>query len=155
MPVTRKNASAWRAVPPAARLLGPAGLLPFALLAIVAIGSGAEPGRLAQSLLVGYGAVILSFMGGCRWGLAAAGAGEDAKPALFVISVLPALYAWLASLQAFAPAAFALAVGFLALYLAERHPLLRAAAPPWWLALRGPLTAGAACSLAAAALAAL
>ena len=155
MPVTRQSASSLHAVPRTARLLGLAGLLPFAGFALTAIGSGSDLSRATQPVLIGYGAVILSFMGGCRWGLAAAGHEDDAKPALYLISVLPALYAWLASLLAFAPAAYALAAGFVALYLAERHPLLRANAPSWWLALRGPLTLGAAFSLAAAGLAAL
>lgn len=43
--------------------------------------------------MVTYGAILLSFIGGCSWGLVAAGLADG--PALFslVLSALPALYA--------------------------------------------------------------
>ena len=103
-------------VPKAAWQLGLAGLLPFGALAL-GVFLGIEG---AQSGLLNYGALILSFMGGCRWGFAAAGLGQGATFGLLGVSVLPALYAWCALLLPFGPAALALSVGFLALYVADR-----------------------------------
>lgn len=130
-------------VPAAAWQLGLAGLLPFGALALgVVLGvAGAQTG------LVHYGALILSFMGGCRWGFAAAGLGEGARFGALSLSVLPALYAWGALLLPFAPAALALSVGFLLLFLADRRLTASGGAPAWWTTLRAPLSAGACLSL--------
>ena len=135
-------------VPAAAWKLGLAGLLPFGALAIgVALGlDHAETG------LLNYGALILSFMGGCRWGFAAAGLGQGASFSMLGISVLPALYAWAVLLMPFAPAALALSVGFLGLYLADRALTKTGGAPDWWTNLRTPLSAGACLALITPAL---
>ncbi|MEM6679182.1 MAG: DUF3429 domain-containing protein, partial [Pseudomonadota bacterium] len=60
-------------VPPPARWLGLAGLLPFAGLTLLAIATPDAINEEARTLLAAYGAAILSFMGGCRWGFASAG----------------------------------------------------------------------------------
>ncbi|MEM7060772.1 MAG: DUF3429 domain-containing protein [Pseudomonadota bacterium] len=131
------------AVPPAAAQLGYAGLLPFAALVVGSI-AGFE---WASNGLMFYGALILSFMGGCRWGFAAAplGAGPAFRP--LAISVLPALYAWCALMLPFRAAALTLAAGFFILFLADRALTLQGGAPAWWTALRLPLTLGAVASL--------
>ena len=90
---------------------------------------------MAKSMLVSYGMVILSFMGGCRWGFAAAGLGEGSTYRLFAIAVLPALYAWPMGHLAFEWAALGLAAGFLALFVADRVLTLGHGAPAWWSAL--------------------
>lgn len=55
--------------PAAALLLGWAGVTPFVAFAILAtLGPPAHAGA-AMAALVGYGAIILSFMGGVIWGL--------------------------------------------------------------------------------------
>lgn len=130
-------------VPTPAWQLGLAGLLPFAALALAAL-FGIEG---ARDGLLNYGALILSFMGGCRWGFAAAGLGQGASFAMLGISVLPALYAWAVLLLRFAPAALALSAGFLALYLADRALTASEGAPAWWTTLRTPLSAGACLAL--------
>jgi len=81
-----------RKVPPAAMWLGFGGLVPFLGLGLLSFGESMRD--VAVTGLIGYGVVILSFMGGCRWGFAAAGLGEGASPASLGLSVLPALYAW-------------------------------------------------------------
>ena len=64
-------ASEDQAVPPVARWLGYAGLLPQAL-AFVAVAAGEVGGRFtALALSYAYAALILSFLGGMWWGLAA------------------------------------------------------------------------------------
>ncbi len=139
-------------IPEPARLLGYAGLIPFFGLAGLS-GFLSEPhASMAQAWLTGYGAVILSFMGGCRWGFAAAGLGDGPSFAPLAISVLPSLYGWaVVSALPFTPAALALAVGFFALYVADVRLTRERGAPVWWRALRLPLSAGAAGALVLAA----
>ncbi len=84
-----------QAVPGGHRLawgLGLAGALPFLAAALAA--ALAMPG--AATVLIAYGAVILSFLGGIHWGLAAAG--RPPAAARLVIGVVPSLVAWLALL---------------------------------------------------------
>ncbi|MEL6265969.1 MAG: DUF3429 domain-containing protein [Pseudomonadota bacterium] len=140
-------------VPRAAKWMGLAGLIPFIGLAL-AVATGAGPA--ASSLLAGYAAVILSFMGGCRWGFAAAGLGrhcDEQEWLRYAIAVMPALYAWpvLAMADPLRPALMAL--GFLALLGADVVLTRQGGAPTWWPSLRWPLSLGAAASLGLAALA--
>ncbi|MEL6978694.1 MAG: DUF3429 family protein, partial [Pseudomonadota bacterium] len=114
--------------PTAAAQLGFAGLAPFAFCAAAALLAAPAWSVAAQVGLLLYGAVILSFMGGCRWGFAAAGLGEGPSFAALGISVLPALWAFAVLGAALAPPSLfgaslplpagclALAAGFLALY---------------------------------------
>ncbi len=132
-----------RAVPPAARWLGLAGLIPFAALAVLALLASPPGDGVARGALAFCGAVSRSFMGGCRWGLAAAGMG--AGPALrpLALSVAPSLWAWI-SLMAPAPVDLGmLAFGLIALYAADLALTRAGGAPTWWPALRWPLTLGA------------
>jgi len=119
-------------------------LIPFAALLVGTIAGWGW----AATGLVFYGALILSFMGGCRWGFAAAplGAGPEYLP--LCISVVPALYAWIALMLPMQWTALALAVGFVALFLADRVLAHHGGAPTWWPTLRLPLTIGATASLA-------
>lgn len=136
--------------PAAARLLGFAGLIPFVGLAAVAL-VGPEAWRaVAQAALAQYGAIILSFMGGCRWGFAAAGMGRGPAFDLLAISVAPALYAWGVLVAAPAPLDLAmLAAGLAALLAADLALARQGGAPRWWPALRWPLTLVAGLSLLA------
>lgn len=133
-------------VPRAAVLLGGAGLIPFVGLAVCtwAYPMGGEAGR----ILTAYGVVILSFMGGCRWGLAAAGMGQGPSTGMLAISVVPALWAWAAwFLLPETGVQIALAVGLIALLAADIALTREGGAPPWWPRLRWPLSIGAAGSL--------
>lgn len=103
---------ATRSVPPelprGAIQLGWAGVLPFFALALLAwLPPWRDPA--AQALLA-YGAVILSFLGGVRWGRAmASGAGTGQ----FAAAVVPSLWGWLAwLLLSPLPALCVLAGGF-------------------------------------------
>lgn len=138
-------------VPAAARWLGLAGLVPFFGLAGLAWLPETAVAGWATEALIGYGAVILSFMGGCRWGLAAAGMAEGPSFRLLGASVVPALYAWGAAALPPALALLTLGVGLLALLAADLSLTRAGGAPPWWPALRWPLSLGAAASLAVAA----
>ena len=140
-------------IPGPALWLGLSGLIPFAGLAVAPLWLGAEGALQAQAALLVYGAVILSFMGGCRWGFAAAGLGGGPGWAPLGVSVLPALFGWAAVLLFAGPqACVALAAGFAALFLADAALTRTGGAPPWWTALRFPLSLGAAGSLMVSAL---
>lgn len=145
------------AVPTAAAWLGAAGLLPFAALALAALAAPGGWRDLALTALSGYGAVILSFMGGCRWGFASAGLGRGPTWGPLAISVVPALYAWVALLvtpdEPGGATALLLAFGFPALLLADVGLAARGGAPAWWPSLRWPLTLGATLAMLVGALA--
>ncbi len=139
-----------KAIPRPALWLGLAGLIPFVALAALSWLPGSHTDWVVP-LLTGYGVVILSFMGGCRWGLAAAGFGQGQGTRLFALSVTPALYAWIVALLPDAQAQALLAVGLLALLAADLHLTKTGGAPDWWPSLRWPLSLGAAGSLFAGA----
>lgn len=90
-------------VPVGAVLLGIAGLIPFLGFAALALGEAdgkfRGTGLSARTMLSAYGAVIASFLGGIRWGVAAA---RDSGNADYLIAILPSLIAW-AALAAPAP----------------------------------------------------
>ncbi|SFU32744.1 Protein of unknown function [Methylobacterium sp. 174MFSha1.1] len=137
-----------RAASPAALILGGAGLIPFLGLAALVI-LGLSPFGLApRPLLAAYGAVIASFLGGLRWGAAAAspeGRGVD-----YAVSVVPSLIAWAAL---FAPAPWDLrALGALVLAwgLVDQDLPRRGLVPAWLGRLRLVLSGVAGLALLAA-----
>src|SRR5208282_5305713 len=84
-----------RAMPLPARVLGVAGLIPFALGAL-AVNFAPEIKAEAAATLLLYGSVILSFLGGIRWGFAVL---EEEKAGwAYGLSVVPSLAAWFAAI---------------------------------------------------------
>lgn len=84
-------------VPVGAVLLGIAGLVPFLGFAALAV-SGSDGGLgtiglMPRTILSAYGAVIASFLGGIRWGAAAARDGGNAD---YLLAIVPSLLAWTA-----------------------------------------------------------
>jgi hypothetical protein len=126
-------------------------LIPFAGLAAGVVVSR-DYGASCSRALLGYGVVILSFVGALHWGFAMAwGAlGCQERRRLFIWSVLPALLAWIAMLLA-PPMGYALLVaGFIAHYSQDLRlvRLIPGALPDWYLPLRTRLTVGACVCLA-------
>jgi len=133
-----------KGIPPAPRWLGFLGLLSFAAFSLAALVPSAFFHAAAPAVLLAYGAVILSFLGGIRWGLAIA---DDEAAGLFArlgFSVVPALLAWAGLLLPTQAGLLLLAAGFAVMLVAD---LRLAAAPPWYRQLRLPLSAGAICAL--------
>jgi len=121
--------------------LGYGGLLPFIGLAIAGVVDPLHSPRYAQALM-GYGAVILSFVGALHWGFAmtAGAARAQAHRRAFVWSVMPALMAWAAIVLQGAGGVLILVAGFL-LQLSQDVRLARPAAlARWYLPLRWRLT---------------
>lgn len=138
-----------RAVPSAPRWLGLAGVLPqLACLAIVWGGEGdaAELARVAGGL---YAGLILSFLGGTWWGIAAAAPAAQGRGVLgwvWVAAILPSLVAFSAGLWCLVrpaqpePALAVLAFALLVSPLVDLRLTGMALAPRWWMALRVPLS---------------
>ena len=136
------------AIPRSALILGLAGLLPFLWGALTVLRP--ELGQWGQLTLGGrfvgpyvqlfYGAVILSFMSGVLWGFATKATGRAAT-AGYILSVIPALWAFLMTGGGPTAAAINLIVGFLALLLLDWHFWRLELAPSWWMHLRVLLTA--------------
>jgi hypothetical protein len=94
-------------LPPGMLLLGWSGVLPFA--GAIGLAFAAPQWRmLAMSAFVAYGAVILSFLGGARWG---SGLITGAAPLRFAEAVLPSLIGFAALVLLHSPG---IALGLLA-----------------------------------------
>lgn len=141
------------AAPRPAVTLGFAGLIPFVGLALIAHIAPIDVALRAQYCLAAYGAVILGFLGGCRWGFAASGMGEGAGWWPLSVAVAPALLAVGALVVGDEEALWILALGLVALFATDVSLTRAGGAPAWWPALRLPLTGVAALSLVAGALA--
>lgn len=125
-------------MPKVAAWLGGLGIAPFALGAMLAIMP--DTGSAGRTLVLGYGAVILSFLGGTHWGV-----GLKTKPRgwlAYVIAVMLSLVGWSAMLAGPAIGFPILAVGFV---VALAFDILGAASTPqlpgWYVGLRILLTA--------------
>jgi len=135
-------------IPRTALILGLFGLIPFLWGAITVIRP--ELGHWTMMTFGGrfvgpyiglsYGTIILAFMSGVLWGFATKATGRIAT-ASYILSVIPALWAFFMVGGGPTTAAVNLIAGFLALLLLDWHVWRLGLAPPWWMHLRGTLTA--------------
>ncbi|MCA0891698.1 DUF3429 domain-containing protein [Qipengyuania flava] len=149
-----------QSVPALPRWLGLAGLLPqFTCVAVLYAGP-AEWREAALAIAFAYAALILSFLGGMWWGIAAAAPAAQRRKALgwlWIAAVLPSLVA----LACFLPWALDWAwpepslvmLGGALLVTLGVDAKLGALAPRWWMTLRVPLSTGLGLATIAAALA--
>jgi hypothetical protein len=126
-------------------LLGYSGLIPFFGLALMALVTGGETGAQAAQALLLYAAIICSFMGGVVWGRALAGMRDGGLVGSLVVSVIPALLAWVGVVLGGAIGALACCAGLVGLLL---HDLGVSTLPAWFKRLRVHLTTGAVISTA-------
>jgi hypothetical protein len=146
-------------IPRAALGLGLAGLLPFVWgaasqlsPALAEIGLAvAGPRFVGPYVSLAYGTVILSFMSGVLWGFATRAAGSAVATG-YALSVLPALWAFFMVGGGPAAAAISLMAGFAGLLGLDALFWRWNLAPPWWMRLRGLLTAVVLACLAVPAL---
>lgn len=136
-------------------VLGVAGLLPFAGLAVLSLMPGAAPlgigsGQARLALAV-YGAVILSFLGGVRWGIVMGFEEQDRATRDYVFAVLPALIGWAALALPRPTDLYVLALAHVLLALLDYGLACRTVAPEWYGRLRMALGAVAALALIVAA----
>jgi hypothetical protein len=138
------------AIPAPARILGLAGLIPFVACALL-VALSPESKADAAAALLAYGAVVLSFLGGVRWGFAVV-EGVSAGWNAYGLSTVPAAVAWIAVLGG-GPAGMiilALAIGLWG--FAERAYPPAFGLPAWYTRFRAMLSLASAVSLIAAAL---
>ena len=134
-------------LPPLARILGFAGLLPQAAAVVVLLLAGdADQQTAALGLAYAYAALIFSFLGGVWWGLAAA-TGLKAPKWVWIASVAPSLLALATSVVWATGSDPAVSLVVLSVFIAASVLVdlkLKAAGltPKGWLALRAPLSIG-------------
>lgn len=137
-----------RTMPPAASFLGFAGLLPQ-LACLAAAWFGAPEWRWsALAIGWGYAALILSFLGGLWWGLAAGSPDEGRRAPvwLWLAAVVPSLLAlatylpWVFGARWPGPSLYVLGAAIILSVLVDMR--LVTIRPGWWLSLRVPLSLG-------------
>jgi hypothetical protein len=131
-------------LPSSAAWLGAGGAVPFVVLGVSAPFL-TDPHRASALFALGaYGAAILSFLGGVRWGLAiaaAATARDDKRLAgALTLSVVPSLVAWLALLLPPPASLWLLLVGFAAMLYLDVSRAHAGDVPAWYPRLRWPLS---------------
>jgi hypothetical protein len=133
-------------LPQLARKLGYAGLLPQLAMVAVLLQGRLEERFIALSIAYAYAALILSFLGGLWWGLAARA--ERAPTWLWYAAVAPSLIA-LASAWPWAvgepwpgPSLVVLGVTLIGSLTVDRALARDGIAPPGWMSLRLPLSLG-------------
>lgn len=133
-------------IPMAPRLLGLAGLLPPALLALAVLFGPPSWQWSALAIAYAYTALIFSFLGGVWWGLAAAQ--KDAPGWIYGAAVLPSLIAlasyipWILGLSWPGPSMLLLGLCIIGSPLVDRRLVVAGAEPEWMLGLRGILSYG-------------
>ncbi|MEY8830957.1 DUF3429 domain-containing protein [Sedimentitalea sp. XS_ASV28] len=134
-------------IPKPALILGLAGLIPFVWGAATYLNDdlaawGAAhfgPRFVGPYVQLFYGSVILSFMSGVLWGFAAKASGRVAS-AGYVLSVIPALWAFFMTGGGPVTAGTNLIFGFAGLLLLDIAFVKWGLAPAWWTQLRVLLT---------------
>jgi len=153
-------AVAQQPIPTPALFLGLGGLIPFVVTALLAWWSAPVPesmtqwvvhqrstSELATIALGAYGAVILSFLGGVRWGNLLFDRASLMHWMPLTLSVLPSLIAWPALLLNPIPMLSLLAAGFALQYAMDVAAGKRGELPEWFVRLRLILSSGAILSL--------
>lgn len=130
------------ATPPLALWLGLAGLLPFLASVAAAWLAPVAWQAVAVRAFLGYGAVILSFLGGVQWGVAMCRErpGGAAFRRRMLLAMVPSLVAWPALLLHPLTGAWVLAIGFVLVRLHELSREGGARLPGWYHSLRMHLT---------------
>lgn len=134
-------------IPRAALFLGLAGLLPFiwgaatTLMPQLGLDAAATIGIrfVGPYVQLSYGAIILAFMSGVLWGFATKAEGSVAAGG-YVLSVLPALWAFFMTGSGPVTASMHLIAGFIGVLLLDWQFWRQGLAPEWWMRLRVLLT---------------
>jgi hypothetical protein len=82
--------------PVLATVLGIAGLIPFVATGLASVMYAEPSSGMFLLMLLGYGAVILSFLGGLHWGAAQLDPDPHGARVRTALSVVPSLIGWLA-----------------------------------------------------------
>ena len=148
-------------IPPAALLLGLAGLIPFIWAALLVLGvfptaPDAFPPQLkgdGRLIMLRYGGIILPFMAGVLWGFATRAETQGQATAAFFLSVIPALWWFFMAGQGAQSDLINLAIGFVSVLVLDFFYSRWELAPRWWLPYRIQITAAVLICLAIGAFA--
>lgn len=138
-----------KTIPPVVLIYGLAGLIPFLATPLV---SALVPGSASDAgwWQAVYGATILSFLGGARWGQAVQRARPD--PVTVSLAMLPSIFAWGALLLVPRLGLRGALLALLAALVAHWFWDARSTGlPRWYPRLRSLLTGGAAAGMVAQA----
>lgn len=146
-------------IPHSPLLLGLAGLVPFIWGALTVLSPDLGdwsvrtlgPRFTGTHVALFYGAIILAFMSGVLWGFATQARGTAGNMG-YVLSVIPALWAFFMTGGGVTSTATSLIAGFVAILGIDWFFWRINAAPDWWLRLRILLTAIVVACLATVAL---
>ena len=121
-----------------ARVLGYGGALPFLCGAIAASQQVAVLGLAPAQLLLSYGAIILSFLGGLHWGrvITSSNPNKRSDPAWLIWSVCPSLLGWVALLLPIKFGAVVLSLCFLTALQIDQKLFREQIWPAWMRPLR-------------------
>ena len=134
-------------IPNSALILGLAGLLPFFWGAVTSLNfvvenlklTGFSEEYIGSRINLIYGTIILAFMSGVLWGFAA-NVGDKRQPIGFILSVLPALWAFFTFSGILINPLAGLIIGFLGVFAIDVRFHYWQLTPEWWLFLRSILT---------------
>ena len=146
-----RDSKSQKDVPIAAKWLGAFGAIPFVICALSSFLMQGHEQLTALKALVGYGAVILSFLGGIHWGLAIAEFGSrlvDVPWRRLLVSIIPSLIGWSALIMPTVIGLTMMAIAFLGMLWLDLAASKAGEAPPWYPRLRWPLTLVVVSSLA-------
>ena len=134
-------------IPNSALILGLSGLIPFFWGAVTSLDFVVENLKLTvlsekymgSRINLIYGTIILAFMSGVLWGFAA-NVGDKRRPIGFILSVLPALWAFFTFNGLLMNPFMGLIIGFLGVFAIDIRFYFWQLTPEWWLFLRSILT---------------
>lgn len=129
-------------------VFGGLGLIPFAVGAVLA--NVPETTQTGHWLIIGYGAVILSFLGGIQWGVGLKAAPRAWLP--YSVAIVISLMGWVAMLLPPLWGLLILAAGFVSAFVYDAISVGIFRLPGWFLWLRSLLTVSVVSCLALAAL---
>lgn len=137
-----------KGMPFSSAVFGGLGVIPFAVGALLA--NIDETAATGQWLIIGYGAVILSFLGGIQWGVGLAISPRAWLP--YTVAIIISLTGWVAMLLPPLWGLALLAAGFVAALVYDAISAGVFRLPGWFMGLRSLLTV---CVVGCLALAAL
>ena len=141
--------TALKTAPPMALVLGLLGLVPFVAGGLGVWLNGLGDLRYALPMLVLiYGALIASFLGGVRWGAAMQNGVTAEQPRYLVISIIPSLLAFVALTLPITSGLVLLIIIFLSQALTDVLAVKAGQLKSWFAPLRMVLSTGVCLSLA-------
>ena len=134
-------------IPNSALILGLSGLIPFFWGTVTSLDivienlklTGLSKEYTGARINLTYGTIILAFMSGVLWGFAA-NVGGKRQPIGFILSVLPALWAFFTFNGLLINPLAGLIIGFLGVFAIDVRFHYWQLTPEWWLSLRCILT---------------